>query len=69
MKLKWYKAMTNEEIKWFVKSLREGQYVKSGNDIVGVSEAELKAADIIEELIERLDRANYDLEGFGCEGR
>lgn len=64
--------MTDEDIKWFVKGLREGQYVWNFNTIVGKrppSEAELKAADIIEELIERLDRANDDLECLGYGGR
>lgn len=60
--------MTNEEIKWFVKSLREGQYVMEGNNVVGVrhpSEAELKAADVIEELLAWGNRLAKDLERLG----
>ena len=59
--------MTHEDIKWFAKGLREGQYIKSGNDVVGVrppTEAELKAADIIEELLAWGNRLAKDLEWY-----
>lgn len=59
--------MIHEDIKWFVKGLREGQYIMEGNNVVGVrnpSEAELKAADIIEELLAWGNRLAKDLEWY-----
>lgn len=61
--------MTHEDIKWFVKGLREGQYITDeNNNVVGTrhpSEAELKAADIIEELMAWGNRLAKDLEWLG----
>lgn len=57
--------MNMNDIKYFIKTLREGQYIYEGNDIIGCkspSRAELKAADVIEQLVKERDgwRMAYD---------